>query len=46
MGEQDIGREAFGIADYGLSGRIHPTATPQALHCCRVLWLPSERKQR
>jgi glucokinase len=23
-----------------------PAATPRVAHCCRVLWLPSERKQR
>jgi hypothetical protein len=45
MSEQDVGREALDIAHYGLSGRIHPTATPQAPHCCRVSGcLPSANK--
>jgi predicted NBD/HSP70 family sugar kinase len=45
-GVSAVGDLPFDSAVYGLSGEIHPVATPQTPHCCRVLWLPSEREQR
>ena len=45
-GVSAVGDLPFDIAVYGLSGKIHPAATPQTSRCCQVLWLPSERKQR